>query len=164
MLKQLLQGRFMNHPLHPFLVHLPVGLWIASLIFDIGFKVNGNTNFAVTSFYCLLFGLIGALLAVPAGLADYVDIPENTMPKRIATTHFMMNGGIIILVAINLFLRYRLQFGVPGYITVPQLALSVFTIIALSVSGYLGGLLVYRYGIGSRRESDQDRPGLKRVA
>ena len=112
MLKNLLQGRFMNHPLHPLLVHLPIGLWIASLIFDIIHKVNGNANLAITSFYCLLFGLIGAVVAAPAGLADYLDIPSDTMPKRIATTHFMMNGGIIVLVVINLFLRYRMQDGV----------------------------------------------------
>jgi len=31
--KELLQGRWMNHPLHPALAHIPTGLWPAALVF-----------------------------------------------------------------------------------------------------------------------------------
>ena len=46
MIKEFLQGRAFNHPIHPMLVHLPVGLWVTSLILDILYLVNANSSFA----------------------------------------------------------------------------------------------------------------------
>jgi uncharacterized membrane protein len=166
MVKNVLQGRFMNHPLHPLVVHLPVGLWVASLACDIIYKINGNASLAVTSFYCLFFGGIGALLAIPPGLAEYVDLPRGGQPRRIATKHFILNAVILVAVVINLALRYRLQGGVPGFVTDGQLALSIASVLALGYSGYLGGQLVYRHGLGARGHPRErgDRSHLRRVA
>lgn len=35
LLKDFLQGKWLGHPLHPLLVHLPTALWPAALVFDI---------------------------------------------------------------------------------------------------------------------------------
>jgi uncharacterized membrane protein len=35
MIKSFLQGKWLGHPLHPALVHIPVGAWTAALIFDL---------------------------------------------------------------------------------------------------------------------------------
>ncbi|MCM2322955.1 MAG: DUF2231 domain-containing protein [Oligoflexia bacterium] len=148
MIKDFLQGRFMKHPLHPLLVHVPVGLWVACFVSDLVFMANGNPNFAVVSYYCILFGLIGAALAVPAGMADFLAIPSETHPKRLATTHMMLNVIVTVLFLINLLSRRGLEDGVPTLITRGQFILTVFSLAILGVSGYLGGLLVYDHGIG----------------
>ena len=150
MLKDLLQGRFMNHPLHPLLVHLPIGLWVGSVIFDITFMANHNPTIAGTSFFCMLVGVIGAIIAAPAGLADYFTVPANTIPKRLATAHMLLNLAITGIYSINLFTRYRMLSGVPTEVTGGQLFLSLLSIVLLGVSGYLGGLLVFEYGVGFR--------------
>jgi uncharacterized membrane protein len=150
MLKDLLQGRFMNHPLHPLLVHLPIGLWVGSVIFDIAFMANHNATVAGASFFCILIGLVGAIIALPAGLADYFGIPSNSVPKRLATAHMLMNLAIIGVYTINLISRYKMLDAVPTAVTGGQLFLSMLSIVLLGVSGYLGGLLVFEYGIGFR--------------
>ncbi|HLD99755.1 MAG TPA: DUF2231 domain-containing protein [Bdellovibrionota bacterium] len=156
MFKYLLQGRFMRHPLHPLLVHLPVGLWIGSLIFDIIFLASGNANLAIASYYSMLIGIIAVALAAPTGLADYVTIPANTRPKRLATTHMIMNVGITVLYLINLIVRRSAEGGVPTFVTTGQFIFSIICVVLLGISGYLGGLLVYNYGVGYRKPSETD--------
>jgi len=148
----------MNHPLHPLLVHLPIGLWVGSVIFDIAFMANHQPTVAGASFFCILVGVIGAIIAAPAGLADYFTVPSNTVPKRLATAHMLLNFAIIGIYSINLFTRYRMLDGVPTEVTGGQLFLSLLSIVLLGVSGYLGGLLVFEYGIGFRSSERDDAP------
>lgn len=165
MVKEFLQGRFMNHPLHPLLVHLPMGLWVASFVFDIVFMANGNSLIASTSFYCMLFGLMGAALAVGPGLADYFEIPKDTAPKRLVTLHLTFNVIVTVLFVINLFSRYGLEGEAPSIVTRGQFILSLFSILLLGVSGYLGGLLVYDHGVGFKPHlREQKKSDLRRVA
>jgi len=140
----------MNHPLHPLLVHLPIGLWVGSVIFDITYMANHNPTIAGASFFCILIGIVGAIIAVPTGLADYLSIASNSVPKRLATSHMLLNLAIIGIYTINLISRYKMLDGVPVTVSGGQLFLSMLSIILLGVSGYLGGLLVFEYGIGFR--------------
>lgn len=164
-LRSFLQGRFMKHPLHPILVHLPVGLWTASLISDIAFLASGNSNFAVVSYYTILFGIVGAVLAVITGVAEYVAIPNDTKAKRIAATHMTLNIFVTLLYGVNFLARRSLEGGVPSLVTGGEFILSIFSVIVLGISGFLGGLLVYNYGIGfkpqlrDRHETGARPPG-----
>ena len=36
MLKSFLQGKPIRHPLHPVLIHFPIGLFVLSLLLDLG--------------------------------------------------------------------------------------------------------------------------------
>ena len=138
----------MKHPLHPLLVHLPVGLWVGSIVSDIVFMANGNPNYAIVSYYCIAIGIFGAVLAAIPGLAEYFAIPNDTQSKRIATTHMSLNIFITLLYVLNFFSRRSLESGAPSLVTGGEFILSIFSIILLGISGYLGGLLVYNYGVG----------------
>jgi len=159
MLKEILQGRFMKHPLHPIFVHVPIGLWMASLIFDIVNLIGGHPNFAVASYYCIALGILGVLLAAPTGLAEYIEIPSNTRPKRIAIWHLVLNISITAFYITNFFIRRSLEDGPPRLVTIPTFLMSSISIVLLGISGYLGGLLVYEFGIGFRPESrNEEKP------
>jgi uncharacterized membrane protein len=45
-----LKGKWLGHPLHPILVHIPMALWPASLIFDLlsGSATGGNVMVPTT--------------------------------------------------------------------------------------------------------------------
>jgi uncharacterized membrane protein len=164
MLKDLLQGRFMNHPLHPILVHLPIGMWVGSVIFDITYIAKHQPTLAGASFFCILIGIAGALLAAPTGLAEYLGIPSNTVPKRLATSHMVLNLATVGLFSINLISRFTMNHGVPTAVTGGQFILSLISIVILGVSGYLGGLLVFEYGIGFRPSERESTDTSKRKA
>lgn len=136
-------------PLHPLLVHAPIGLWLAALVSDLLYMLIGSSHFATVSYYCILFGMIGAILAAPTGWIDFVRIPlKRTEPRRLASLHMSLNFFAIILYTINFFSRHGLENGVPTVITQGEVLLSVVALAVLSYSGYLGGLMVYEHGVG----------------
>src|SRR5687768_15730300 len=69
-----LQGKWLRHPLHPALVHIPTALWPAAFVFDLLSQITQENVFVQLSFYAMLLGLIVAILAIPTGIADWTDI------------------------------------------------------------------------------------------
>jgi uncharacterized membrane protein len=167
-LKSILQGRFMNHPLHPILTHFPIGFWVGSFLFDLMFFGTGKAIFATASYYCILFGLIGAAFAVPAGYSDYLEIPANSVPKRIASVHLILNVVVTLFYIANIYSRFKIENTVPTFITRGEFILSIFSLLLLGISGYLGGMLIYAYGIGYkpqlRDRKHPEEPDIRRVA
>lgn len=153
MLKDFFQGKWLNHPLHPALVHFPAGLWPAALVFDLLSRTAAWGNTAVQiAFYALLLGLLSALVAIPAGFADWLDIRREKPAWKIGLVHMGLNLTITLLQIINLVLRF------PGYqtadsVSTPQVLLSAVAVGLLLVSGYLGGRMIYAYGINVARVS-----------
>ena len=60
-----LKGKWLKHPLHPIIVHVPMAMWPSALIFDLLSRWNGNVMVRL-SFYAIIFGLV----AIVAGRAE----------------------------------------------------------------------------------------------
>jgi len=57
-----------GHPYHPVLVTVPIGAWVASMVFDIASQLVGNPAFlAQGSVWLIATGVIGALAAATTG-------------------------------------------------------------------------------------------------
>src|SRR5688500_8097093 len=149
-MKAFLQGRWLGHPLHAIFVHYPVGLWVFSLALDVITRFSSPNNaLVIGSFYAMLGGTGIALLAAVTGLADWSDIRRDHEARQPATLHMIINLTAIGLYVVNLVLRYASLDG--GRVPLLQIALSVLGVGAISVSGYLGGLVVYDDGAGVGR-------------
>jgi uncharacterized membrane protein len=130
-----------KHPIHPMLITIPIGLWISSLICDLFYVFGGQaTNWSVVAFYTMAGGIVGALLAAIPGFIDLLSLPSAI--KRVAITHMSINLGIVVLYAINLWLRTRTSTSLT-----PQW-LSLIAVCLLGVSGWLGGKMVHVHGVG----------------
>jgi len=150
MLKDFLEGKPLRHPLHPMLVHFPIGLFLLSLLLDLAsLAFPPVPDLVRDSFYAMLLGVITALIAAVPGFVDYTDIRSDHPAKRTATSHLTLNLIVVALYGINLGMRSSLLVD-PKIQTVP-LILSLVGVALLSVSGYLGGRLVYDEGIGVGR-------------
>src|ERR1043166_1201373 len=146
MVKDLLEGKPLRHPLHPMLVHFPIGFFILSLLLDLATLLFPDApNFLRASFYAMLFGVMTALLAAAPGFVDYSDIRNDHPAKRAATAHMTLNLLVVAVYGINLGLRSTLM--ADPKISAAPLILSLVGIGLLSASGYLGGKLVYDQGI-----------------
>src|SRR5947207_14320922 len=78
-----LKGKWLGHPLHPILVHVPMAMWPGALIFDLlsKWQIGGNTMVRL-SFYAIVFGLLASLLAIPAGVMDWSGIKKERSEER----------------------------------------------------------------------------------
>jgi uncharacterized membrane protein len=128
-----------KHPIHPMLVTVPIGLWVFSLICDL-FRVFGgsNPNWEVVAWYSMIGGIIGALIAAIPGFIDMLSLSPNV--KRVALVHMTINLTVVALFVVNAWMRR-------GGVTDGMVWLSVFSIILLAVSGWLGGKMVYVHGV-----------------
>jgi uncharacterized membrane protein len=147
----LLAGPY-GHPLHPAVVAVPIGCWIASLVFDVGSRLVDDGSFLVRgSRWLIALGVLGALAAAMLGFLDFFAIPGGTPAFRTALVHLSLNLGVTAAYVVNFLLRDaadpRVGWGV--------LVLSLVSLAVLSVSGYLGGMLAYRYGVRVADESTQ---------
>ena len=150
MLKDFLEGKPLRHPVHPMLVHFPIGLFILSLFLDLASLAFPSVpNLVRDSFYAMLVGIITALFAAVPGFVDYTDIRSDHPAKRTATAHMTLNLLVVALYGINLGVRSSML--ADSKIPLLPLVLSLVGVALLSASGYLGGRLVYDEGISVGR-------------
>ena len=162
MLKDILEGKPLRHPIHPMLVHFPIGFFILSLLLDLGSLVFPVTPFLLRSaFYAILFGVITALLAAVPGFVDYSDIRNDHPGKRTATAHMTLNLLVVAVYGIDLGVRSSAL--AEAKISIAALVLSLIGVGLLSVSGYLGGKLVYDEGIAVGRHKRRTSTPLETI-
>jgi uncharacterized membrane protein len=141
---------FKGHPSHPMLVALPIGLWIFSLVSDIIFKMGwGGAVWSDVAFYTIAGGTVGALIAALPGFVDLTSI-TNPKTKTIALWHMFINLLAVVIFACDFWLRTKRA---PGD-NLP-IILSVIGIILITISGWLGGELVYVRGVAVKEPPDQ---------
>jgi uncharacterized membrane protein len=144
-----------GHPFHPILVTVPIGAWVASLVFDIASRFNSNPGFLVDgSRWLIAIGVIGGLVAAVFGTLDLLAIPKHTKAFLTARIHAGLNVAITAAFAVNYFWRGSASSSSDSVAGGP-LTLSVVALLLLGVSGYLGGKLAYHYGVRVASESVQ---------
>lgn len=139
-------ARLAGHPIHPMLIPFPIALWTFSLIADLIYVWRDNPAWGWIAFYTLAGGILGAVLAALFGIIDYFSIRDKKV-SSIAAWHARINALALLLFAASFYLRTNSGAGViGGSMTIP-LALSIIGVICITVSGWLGGELVYKHGV-----------------
>jgi uncharacterized membrane protein len=139
------KAKILGHAIHPMLIVLPLGLLIAAVIFDALFFITDNQSLAVVGFWNIAAGIIGGLLAAIFGLWDWLAIPSGTRAKSVGLWHGVGNVVVIALFAIAWLLRWN----EPAY--EPTILVFILELLGLglgAVTGWLGGELVDRLGVG----------------
>ena len=150
----LLAGPY-GHPVHPILVTIPIGAWIASFVFDLISRGDVEHRvFAKGAFWLILIGIVGGVLAALFGLMDFLTIPKGTKAYQTALIHMALNSAVLVLFAVNFVLR-RDELLTPVGTPWRYIVFSGVLLAVLGVSGYLGGKLSYRYGIRVADEATQ---------
>jgi len=142
-----------GHPFHPILVTIPIGTWTASVIFDIiGLFADDATPYTIGAQILIAIGVVGGVVAAVFGLLDLATLARGTAARRTALIHMGLNLGAVVLFAVNWAVRASQDH---DEVSVVGLVLSVIGLLAVGVSGWLGGKLAYRYGVRVADERTQ---------
>ncbi|MDP8932467.1 MAG: DUF2231 domain-containing protein [Actinomycetota bacterium] len=143
-----------GHPVHAMVIPVPIGAWVASLLFDLASYIASEpTGLLRGSYWLIVLGIATALLAAVFGLMDLVRIPLGTKPFKVGVAHMMLNVTVVALYTVGVALRHGRLDDAP--LAIAPLAVSIVAVGLLAVSGWLGGELTYRYGIRVADESTQ---------
>ncbi len=149
------RAKFLGHPIHPMLVVLPLGLFIAAAVLDGLYYWRGDTLYTTLSYYNIAGGILGGLLAAVFGLRDWLAIPSGTRAKRIGLFHGALNVTMVMLFAAVWMARTALPDNAP---TTFILAVEAVAISMALVAGWLGGELVDRLGVGVDEGANLNAP------
>ena len=148
------KAKLFGHPIHPMLIPFPLGLLGMAVIFDLLAVFAGQTGLAQASHPMITAGIITGLLAAVFGAIDWAAIPSGTRAKGIATAHGLGNVAVIALFAVAWQLRRENPADVSGL----PLVLEVIGAAGAVVTGWLGGELVDRLGVGVDPGANLDAP------
>jgi uncharacterized membrane protein len=152
------RAKLLGHPIHQSLIVFPLGLLGGSVIFDIIHIFRGG-SWSLAAEYMIGVGVIAGLVAAVFGLIDWLEIPRGTRAKSIGAWHAIGNVVMLLLFAASWRIR-RYDIANPetfAYV----LSFAGFAI--AGITGWLGGELVDRLGMGVHDGANLNAPSSLRV-
>jgi nitrite reductase/ring-hydroxylating ferredoxin subunit/uncharacterized membrane protein len=148
-LRSALNGTWAGHPIHAMLTDVPIDARTAGCVLDLLDALRLNRTLRPVAHLAHAIGLIGALGAAVCGIADWSYTMDR--PKRVGFVHGAANVLIAGIFGGSLLARAKGK-RVTG-VLLPSLGWDL-----LLGSGWLGGELVYRFGIGVDHTAFQAGP------
>ncbi len=144
-----------GHPIHQQLAVFPLGLLATAVVFDILGLVTDVDGFATASHYMIAAGVVSGLLAAVLGAIDHLAVPAGTWARRIGALHGTGNVVVVALFAVSWLLRTGEPGHTPGTVA---FVLALVGAVLATGTGWLGGELVDRRGIGVAPDAGPDAP------
>ena len=135
-----------GHPLHPPLTDATIGIYTFATIAGLMDVVGITKDAAANGWWlALIVGLIVSAGAALTGLADWWTITRGTPLFRTATAHMIAMLTATVFFALAAILghgRYD-----EGVVETAPLVLNLIAFGLLTLGGWLGGTLVFNYGM-----------------
>lgn len=132
--RDLLNGRWLGHPLHAVLTDVPIGILFLVIVFDV-------LHLPDAAAWALGVGILAMLGAALAGFADYADTDGRARER--ATLHSTLMIVALLAYIVSLVLR----LGPAGAVeSAGGFWVSVIAFLVLSAGAYVGGDVVYVLG------------------
>ena len=132
--RDLLNGRWLGHPLHGVLTDAPIGILVLVIVLDI-------LDLRTAADVALIAGILTMLAAAVAGAADYADT-DGTARER-ATVHSTLMVVALLVYVASLAIRGG---GGAGDDRTVAVWTSVVAFLILAAGAYVGGDVVYALG------------------
>jgi uncharacterized membrane protein len=146
--------KFAGHSLHQMLIVFPLGLLATAVGFDLIFLVTDRVIWTQAAYYMIAAGVIMGLAAAAPGWLDWAAIPGGTRAKRLGLIHGVGNVILLGLFTLSWVLRRQNPEAPPTDAIVAALA----GMLLAAVTGWLGGELVDRLGVGVDDGAHLDAP------
>lgn len=149
------RAKILGHAGHAILIVFPLGLLSTAVIFDVIYLFTDNPNLSLVSFWMIIAGIVGGVLAAIFGWIDWFAIPQGTRAKKIGLIHGAGNVAVMGLFAISWFIR--LNADTPE----PSTTALLFSFLGAGLAlftAWLGGELVERLGVGVDRGAHLNAP------
>jgi uncharacterized membrane protein len=125
-----------HHPIHPIIVHLPMGMVVGAVAFSLADKIWKTKNFDQTAFHCIVLALISVGPAYIAGLLDWQHVFGGD-PSIWIKIKLVLGAALTVVLIFTVIQKMR---------GVTQQRLFLLYLLSLGICGglgYSGGELLY---------------------
>jgi len=140
---------FSTSHLHPLLVHFPIALVIIGFLAEIAFLFfKKETSLNKMGYYLLIIGTLAAIVAWLTG--NFFTSEMDGAAGKIRETHELFATITLVVLLVTSAVRTALLMLKNENPTLKILAFVLYGLAAITVSitGYLGGSLVYNFMLG----------------
>jgi uncharacterized membrane protein len=138
--------RIFGHPVHPMLVHFPIVFWTVAVVAYVASAAGVTEPVDDIAKFANGAGLIMAMLAMLVGLIEIRTIDNRSEAMRVATWHMMVMATVwVCFLLASLLSISGGADGSPARLAVVACAVAGFLL--MGIGGWLGGRLVYEFGI-----------------
>jgi len=151
--KDLLNGVWLGHPLHPVITDVPIGAWTMSQVFDLLSMVQGgDDSMDAAADVTLGTGILAALGAAVTGIADWSDI-DGGPRRRMGMAHALINvaGLTLNLGSLGLRVARPKNRGLARCLSAGGYMLN-------ALAAFIAGELVYNLGTAINRNAWVESP------
>jgi uncharacterized membrane protein len=135
-----------GHPLHPPLTDAAIGMYtLAAALAVIGALGAVEDAAGKGMWLALLGGLAAGAAAAVTGLLDWLQIEAGTPLRRTATVHMLVMVSATLLFALAAIVQYDGFHD--GRVDTVGLVLTLLAFATLLAGGWIGGSLVFVYGM-----------------
>lgn len=141
--------------LHPIIVHFSIALLLVSVLFDFLAIFRSQSFLRGSALYLLVLGVFAGVGAGITGNDAFQELSPSSEKILQVQSHADFGTGTIWLSLLLLIFRFHLAIRgrFMGGFRAAYLVLSLIVAGLLSITGYLGGRLVFEHGIGVRMTS-----------
>lgn len=145
--------RLFGHPVHPMMVAFPIAFWVAGTVLYLVAWIAPDPLGSQVGFWTLVIGLVASLPAAGSGFWDLLALEENHPAEKVAWWHLgVMSTALCLFLGSVLLHRDSLDAAAPPTASV---LLAVAGAVLTLAGGWLGGELVFRFGVAVRTREDE---------
>jgi len=137
-------NEWLGHPIHPVVIALPIGAWVVSAWYDVRSAATGDERDEHAADGALRLGIAGAVVSAVTGVVQYID--TRGAVRRETALHAALNNVALGLYVSSAVLRRRGNRPLARRLSYAGLGI-------VGISGYLGGDLAFRHGVGVRPQA-----------
>jgi uncharacterized membrane protein len=135
-----------GHPVHPMLVHFPIVFWTVAVGVYVASAAGLTESINAIAKFANAAGLIMAMLAMIAGLLELRTIDSRSDAMRVATWHMLVMATVWVRFLVALVLSISPELA-GSTVRLAVVTIAVLGFLLMAVGGWLGGRLVYEFGI-----------------
>ena len=142
-MKEVIQGKPIKRPTHPFFVVFPIALFSSALLLDL-LSLIGLDGAALAATYAIAGGLIGAVFAITTGWADRSSMRPGSRIRAAASQHMVIQLTATAIFLANVLIRWGDRTKAKASLL--WVILDVVGVIVVIVGGDAGAKMVFRMG------------------
>jgi len=143
-LREILQGKPIDRPTHPMLVHFPIAFYIGALGLDVLSRIGRFPAAPLAATWLILGSLAGFAVAALTGLAERSTMRHESRIRTLATRHMLLQYAAAAIFVADFAIRWSQRHDL--HASLLWIALDLIGVLVMTVASDIGGRMVFKIG------------------